>query len=59
MSNLRNRLLLLEGRTKFSPQPGAIRLIQDGELDDEQSAVIAAAQEQGRLVIVRRIVDPQ
>lgn len=40
-----------------APQLGAIRVIQDGELTGEQSAAITAARAQGRLVIVRCIVD--
>lgn len=51
------RLAQLEGKAApFCTLP-AVRIIQDGELTDEQTGIVADAKVTGRLVIIRQLVD--
>lgn len=53
---LKARLVQLEAKTGPVCKLPAIRIIQDGELTQEQRAIIAGAEPTGRLVIVRQII---
>jgi hypothetical protein len=53
---LKARLVQLEAKAGPLCKLPAIRIIQDGELTDEQAGVLAEAKFTGRLVIIRQIV---
>lgn len=57
MTQLRTRVQRLEANAAPMPHTGCIRIIQDGDLTSEQKRQIAEAEEQGKMVIVRVLVD--
>lgn len=56
MTQLRTRVQRLEASARPVPHTGCIRIIQNGDLSQRQKQEIAAADESGKLVIVRRMV---
>jgi len=55
-NSMKTRLLQLEAKSwRFAALP-AVRIIQDGELTDEQKTVLEEAALTGRLVIIREII---
>lgn len=56
--SIKARLSQLEARSRPSSFGPAVRIIQHGQLTAEQRELIATAQSQNRLVILRQIVTP-
>lgn len=58
MTYLRGRLEKLEAKQSPMICKSAVRIIQRGELTDEQVQLLANADALGQLVIVRQIISP-
>jgi hypothetical protein len=58
VQTLKARVMQLEAKDGPICKLPAIRIIQHGELTQEQQGILAEAKETGRLVIVRQIVSP-
>lgn len=58
MSQLRSRVLKMEMSKAPAPHAGFLRIIRRGDLTAEEEARVEHANATGKLVIIRRIIEP-